>query len=336
MNENTKTQRLDRAWGALLGGAIGDAMGMPASFFTRRQIKERYGFISDFLDPGEGQEAHGDLSAGDVTDDSQEALLLARVLAEKGRFDRDDFLEKMKTWAREARMLESTVIGPSTRRFLEAVTEGRDPEPGAREAVTNGSAMRAAPLGIRFWQNQSVCAEEAARSSLPSHGSAPCVAGCCAVARAVAAGVEGGHSLREVMELAEAGALYGESIGFDIPAPSVARRIAWAREVVDRYAPEGPERVLDELVALLGAGMQVWESVPFSLGVFYAAHGDPGQAILLAANAGDDADTNASIAGAIAGAYSGALSLPFAWMSRFPSPSQGGTDYLGLAARLLD
>ena len=40
---------LDRAYGALVGGAIGDAMGMPASFLTREQIKNTYGYIEDFL-----------------------------------------------------------------------------------------------------------------------------------------------------------------------------------------------------------------------------------------------------------------------------------------------
>ena len=37
--------RLDRAYGALVGGAIGDAMGMPASFLTRQQIRTAYGYI---------------------------------------------------------------------------------------------------------------------------------------------------------------------------------------------------------------------------------------------------------------------------------------------------
>lgn len=43
--------RLDRAYGALVGGAIGDAMGMPASFLTRQQIRTAYGYIQDFLTP---------------------------------------------------------------------------------------------------------------------------------------------------------------------------------------------------------------------------------------------------------------------------------------------
>lgn len=310
------TSPFDRACGALIGGAIGDAMGMPASFFTRKQIKARYGFIQDFLPPGAGQQAHSGLLAGDVTDDTQEGLIIAHILAEKGNFDRDEFLKQMRQWALDARMLESTVIGPSTRRFLEAVTEGRDPEPGARESRTNGSAMRVAPVGIRFWADHDECARQAAASSLPSHGSAPCVAGACAVACAVAAGIRGGYRPQEIMDLAYQGALYGESLGYDIPAPSLSARILLARKIVDRQRGKGLEACIDELCALIGAGMEVYESVPFSLGVFYAAEGDGKNSILAAVNAGDDADTNASIAGAIAGAFSGAERLPAAWRNQ--------------------
>ena len=49
MNEENKI--LDRAYGALAGGAVGDAMGMPASFLTRSQIEKSYGYIRDFLEP---------------------------------------------------------------------------------------------------------------------------------------------------------------------------------------------------------------------------------------------------------------------------------------------
>lgn len=307
---------LDRACGALVGGAVGDAMGMPASFFTRRQIKEQYGFIRDFLPPSAEQLAHGELEAGDVTDDTQETLILARSLCEKGRFDRQDFLRGMADWARDSAILSTNVIGPSTRRFLQAVTEGRDPAPGARDSRTNGSAMRAAPVGIRFWDDPALCARQAAESSLPSHGSAPCVAGACAVACAVAAGVRGGCTPGELLEAARKGAEYGESVGWDIPAPSVAARIGLARDIVDRRRTHGPEACIDALCALIGAGMEVWESVPFSLGVVYAARGRVKDSILFAVNAGDDADTNASIAGAVAGAFEGLGALPSPWRQR--------------------
>lgn len=309
-------ERFDRACGALLGGAVGDALGMPASFFTRKQIKEHYGFIRDFLPPAEAQQAHGALEAGDITDDTQETVLLARSLCSKGRFDRADFLQRMARWAEDSAILSTTVIGPSTRRFLEAVTQGRDPEPGARESRTNGSAMRVAPVGIRFWQDAALCAREAAESSRPSHASAPCMAGACAVACAVAAGVRGGYSPGEILDAAYEGALYGESAGCDIPAPSVAGRILLARKTVDRQREKGLDACIDELCALIGAGMEVYESVPFALGIFYAAEGDVQNSLLAAVNAGDDADTNAAIAGAVAGAYRGASALPSHWRQR--------------------
>lgn len=325
---------LDRAWGCLVGGAIGDAMGMPASFFTRNEIKKTYGYIEDFLEPiAEVQEYHGDLHAGEITDDTQESIIIAEVLIEKGVFNKEAFTEKMRKWAIENKMLESTVIGPSTRRFLSAVAEGRDPSEGAKTSDTNGSAMRVAPVGIRYYYDFDLCARSAAESSLPSHGSAPAVAAACAVAVACAAGIRGGFSPGQVMEEARKAAVYGEGIGFDITAPSVSKRIALAKRIVDEKKPEGMNVVLDELVGIFGAGMKSYESIPLALGVFYAAEGNAKQGIIAAVNAGDDADTNASICGAICGAYSGIKKLPEDWIFRVEKTS--GENFRNTASLLL-
>ena len=118
----------DRAYGALIGGAIGDAMGMPASFLTRRQIKDTYGYIQDFLTPEKKVQAfHGDLKAGEVTDDTMESVIVGQVLIQCGEFSEKAFNAAMKQWAIQQKMLESTVIGPSTRRYLTALVEGTDP-----------------------------------------------------------------------------------------------------------------------------------------------------------------------------------------------------------------
>ena len=162
--------RLDRAYGALVGGAIGDAMGMPASFLTRQQIRTAYGYIQDFLTPQkEVQSYHGNLQAGEITDDTMESVIITRVLLNHGEFSEAAFNEAMKDWAIRQRMLESTVIGPSTRRYLEALIQGRDPKITAGQGVTNGSAMRVAPIGVRYWKDLGQCLEMAAASSLPSH-----------------------------------------------------------------------------------------------------------------------------------------------------------------------
>ena len=72
---------IDRAYGALVGGAIGDAMGMPASFFTRDKIKQVYGYITDFLEPEvNSQVYHGSLKAGEITDDTMESIIISNIL----------------------------------------------------------------------------------------------------------------------------------------------------------------------------------------------------------------------------------------------------------------
>ena len=83
---------IDRGYGCLVGGAIGDAMGMPASFLTREQIKNTYGYIEDFLKPDENvQKYHGSLEAGDITDDTMESIIISNVLIENDGFSETAF-----------------------------------------------------------------------------------------------------------------------------------------------------------------------------------------------------------------------------------------------------
>lgn len=326
---------LNRAYGCLAGAAIGDAMGMPASFLTRQMIKDTYGYIEDFLEPEpEAQQYHGNLHAGEITDDTQETIIVANVLIENGCFSTPRFNEAMKRWAIDAHMLESTVIGPSTRRFLTAVVEGKDPAPGAKQGDTNGGAMRVAPVGICYWNNMEQCIKAAADSALPSHGSAPAVAAACAVAAAVAAGIHGGYTVSQVYDFAIQGAQYGEKIGADYPAPLISKRLILAKTMIDQCKDQGMDCILDQLVGIFGASMKAYESAVIALGAFYAADGHAKKGILAAVNAGDDADTNGSICGAICGAYSGADALPQQWISRVENTS--GMDFKRMAKQLLN
>ena len=325
---------LDRAYGALVGGAIGDAMGMPASFLTRRQITDTYGYIRDFLEPEKDvQSYHGNLKAGEITDDTMESVIIGQVLIEYGAFSEEAFNHAMKKWAIEQRMLESTVIGPSTRRYLTALIEGTDPKLTAGKGVTNGSAMRVAPIGIRYHDNLAKCIEAAAASSLPSHGSKPAVAAACAVAAGVALGVHGGCTPRDILRAAADAAVYGEKVGAEITAPSVSRRLKLVETLVDQAKGADISSVLDELVAIFGASMMAYESVSIAFGAFYATGGHGANGVLAAVNAGDDADTNGSICGNLCGAYSGAQAFPPQWRSRVEKTS--GISFKTTASQLL-
>ena len=313
---------LDRAYGALVGGAIGDAMGMPASFLTREQIKNTYGYIKDFLKPDDDvQKYHGSLEAGDITDDTMESIIVSKVLIEHNGFSEEAFNNEMKKWAIEQKMLESTVIGPSTRRYLTALIEGRDPKETSGKGNTNGSAMRAAPIGVKYYNDIAKCIEAAVASSLPSHGSKPAVAAACAVAVAVSGGVHGGYSPNEILNMAYDAALYGEKKGADITAPMVSKRIKLIESIVDSVGEGGINDILDEIAGVFGASMFAYESVPVALAIFYAVNGNAKEGILGAVNTGDDADTNGSICGNICGAYSGASGLPDEWKERVQKTS---------------
>ena len=313
---------LDRAYGALVGGAIGDAMGMPASFLTREQIKNTYGYIKDFLKPDDDvQKYHGSLEAGDITDDTMESIIVSKVLIEHNGFSEEAFNNEMKKWAIEQKMLESTVIGPSTRRYLTALIEGRDPKETSGKGNTNGSAMRAAPIGVKYYNDIAKCIEAAAASSLPSHGSKPAVAAACAVAAAVSGGVHGGYSPNEILNMAYDAALYGEKKGADITAPMVSKRIKLIESIVDSVGEGSINDILDEIAGVFGASMFAYESVPVALAIFYAVNGNAKEGILGAVNTGDDADTNGSICGNICGAYSGASGLPDEWKERVQKTS---------------
>ena len=313
---------LDRAYGALVGGAIGDAMGMPASFLTREQIKNTYGYIKDFLKPDDDVQKYlGSLEAGDITDDTMESIIVSKVLIEHNGFSEEAFNNEMKKWAIEQKMLESTVIGPSTRRYLTALIEGRDPKETSGKGNTNGSAMRAAPIGVKYYNDIAKCIEAAAASSLPSHGSKPAVAAACAVAAAVSGGVHGGYSPNEILNMAYDAALYGEKKGADITAPMVSKRIKLIESIVDSVGEGSINDILDEIAGVFGASMFAYESVPVALAIFYAVNGNAKEGILGAVNTGDDADTNGSICGNICGAYSGASGLPDEWKERVQKTS---------------
>lgn len=313
---------INHAYGSLVGLAIGDAMGMPASFMTPKQIEERYGRITDFMVPHDEQKAHQQLKKGEVTDDTQECLIISSVLIEKGFFDEETFIAKMREWAITHKMLDSTVIGPSTRRFLESIIEGRDYRIAGRMGDTNGGAMRVAPIGIFYHGELDQAIDNAILSALPSHGSKPGVASTAAIAGAIAMAMKENITPKEVMEAAVYAARKGEEAGYDIPAPSVADRIQWAMELVEQHNGKSVEEICYLLYRYIGAGMKSYESIPFSLGVFYASYGRFEEGILAAINIGDDADTNGAIVGSLCGAFQGIDGIKKEWIEKIEAQNQ--------------
>src|SRR5262249_2045680 len=107
-----------RALGALYGLAIGDALGMPTQSLPRAVIVARYGPLVGGFHPGpDGHPVAAGLPAGAVTDDTEQALLLARlVVAGGGEIDAGGLARGLLGWGGSMRARGALgLLGPSTR-----------------------------------------------------------------------------------------------------------------------------------------------------------------------------------------------------------------------------
>ena len=215
------------------------------------------------------------------------------------------------------------LLGPSTKRAVEAVLAGTPPEEAGAAGATNGAAMRIAPVGIavpglpvrRPRTASTRCTRNAAvgsgrpggRGEHVTHNTGIALAGAAAVAAAVSAGV-GGATVAEATDAGHPGRARSRpaaATGWRAPTsrPASSGPPAWSRA--------GPRREAAELIyTLVGTSLATQESVPAAFAVLAAVPDDPWRACLLAASLGGDCDTIAAMAGAIAGACHGLGAFP--------------------------
>jgi ADP-ribosylglycohydrolase len=300
----------DRAKGALYGLGVGDALGMPTQMLSRRQIVERWGpLLTGFEAAPDDHPIAAGMPGGAVTDDTEQAALLGWLLVEgKGRVSPSEVAAALLSWEQQMAARGSLdLLGPSTKRALDAVANGTPPAEAGKHGDTNGAAMRITPVGIvAAADNLPGLVDRVQQASIATHNTSIALAGAAAVAAAVSAGIDGadvGAATQTAIAAAELGAQRGHwTAGAD-----VAARIRWA---VDLVAGAEPERAAEVIYTLVGTSLATQESVPAAFAVLSAVPGDPWQACLLAASLGGDCDTIAAMAGAIGGACHGLAAFP--------------------------
>ena len=297
----------ERALAAFHGLAIGDALGMPTQSMSRTAIAEDYGPISTFVDAGPRQPIAAGMPAGSVTDDTEQAVLLGRLLVEgDGRIDAEEFASRLLEWERQMERRGSLdLLGPSTKAALTRLDEGATVDDAGRFGTTNGAAMRITPVGIAVdVRPLSSFVDVVVRASEVTHNTSLGISAAAAVGAAVSAGV-GGADITEAVEVAVAAAALGERRGHWVAGGSVAARLRWAVGHL-RALPAG--RRAEELAEVVGTSVASQESVVAALALAAVAD-DPWDALCTAAACGGDTDTVAAMAGAVLGAVHG----PRAW-----------------------
>ncbi len=324
-----------RTLGCLYGMATGDALGVPSSFQTIGQIRQKWGWIDTFLPPEDDHIYHAGLKAGEYTDDTEQALALANSFIRHSKVVPEDLVDEIIKWADRVKDKYASPLGPSTERALKAIKAGTPISESGKTGNTNGSAMRISPVGIIHGLRGSTLQELVADvhlTCMPTHNTTVCVSSAAAIAWGVALCMRGETDLHKIVAGTVEAADYGEKFGNTISAPSIGRRIECICGMVEKST--GAKATLEELYALFGGGDLAADSVPVAIGLFLLGKADPKDVNEYCVNIGGDCDTNAAMAGAMAGAYSGVDAVPEAWRTTIDKMNSANLpDY---ARRLVD
>jgi len=277
----------DRLMGCLVGLAVGDAVGTALEFKPRGTFEP----ITDMVGGGPFR-----LEPGQWTDDTSMALCLADSLLECGGFDAEDQMQRYCSWRDEGLWSSQGVcfdIGNTVSLALNHFGETGEAIAGSTKPYSagNGCIMRLAPVPMFFYPEREQMTLRSAESSTTTHGARECVDSCRFLASVLFRAFEG---------CAKEEVLFGDRDSFE-GKPKVVEiaRGSYLKKRGDEISGTG--YVIDCLEASLYC---------FEKTTSYR------EAVLMAANLGDDADTTAAVCGQIAGAHYGMGGIPEAWVEK--------------------
>lgn len=297
--------RFSRAYGALAGLALGDALGMPTQAMSPQQIQTVYGHVTGLVDGDKSQPYAPGMAAGSVTDDTEQALLIASLLL-KGHgsglnLDASEFSHALLAW--EDSMIERgslDLLGPSTKAALERVRAGENPLRVGGEGTTNGAAMRVTPIGIAASTSDRQLFADAVWSSCQvTHATRQGFQSAALVAAAVSLGIDAGAA--DVTDLLWKAVAFVRSLperGAWSPEPDVVAATHRALKLAAQ-----PASSLEWLAEQIGTSVASAQAIPMAFALL--ARDPSPRALLQVANLGGDTDTIGAIAGAILGASLG-------------------------------
>jgi ADP-ribosyl-[dinitrogen reductase] hydrolase len=278
---------VDKALGAYLGLAVGDALGATVEFMTPAEIRERHGVHRDIVGGGWLR-----LGKGQVTDDTTMALALGRSILEAGTVDPKAIAEAFSGWMRA----KPVDIGHTVRRGIAHFRQtGETQVPENDHDAGNGACMRCLPIALYTLgaDLERVAAANRAQSHV-THNAPLGDAGTLTVIRMVQTALAGGP-------VAELRAL----------ADDLAARFPEYR--YDRRRQDNPGGYLPETLRAVFQAL-------FASGSFE-------DALVEVVNRGGDSDTTGAILGMIAGAHWGLGYIPARWLESLdPSVSRGCAD----------
>jgi len=282
---------ISRTRAAFVGLAIGDALGAPVEFMNSHEIKARHGVLRDLVGGGWLR-----LKPGQVTDDTEMALCIARALDAAGGWDLKGIADNFAGWLKS----KPVDVGDTCRRGIRNyMLKGIMDTPFNQWDAGNGTAMRMAPVALFTLGDDVLLTDCAVAQARLTHNHPLSDAACICLGRLVHLAVQGRAKNR-------------------------------LRKEVERFVEEYPAFRFDNYRGL--ASGYVVDTLQTVFHHFFRTTGFE-ECVVATVNQGGDADTTGAIAGMLAGAYYGMEQVPRRWLKRLDQKVMDETTRL--AERLL-
>jgi ADP-ribosylglycohydrolase len=283
---------LARAQGCLLGQLAGDSLGGLVEFSSVESIKAKYpNGVRELRDGGTWRNL-----AGQPTDDSEMALMMARTLVHAGQYDRGAVLDAYCHWWQLAFDRGNTLmqaLGPATPGKSTAERLRLAEQHASQTSQSNGSLMRVSPLGIFGAERPKEAAGWAREDSRLTHPHPVCQDACAVFVAALATAIRSGGNPQECYEAALQ----------EAERSSIHASVRKALEAAAQAAPADFVHQMGwVLIALQNAFYQLLHAPNLEEGIINSVM------------RGGDTDTNAAIAGALLGAVYGRQAVPMGWV----------------------
>ncbi len=276
-----------RALGAVIGSAVGDALGAPFEFGPPRQYSARFpepviGGIGEMT-------GGGGWEPGEFTDDTQMAIVQAESILECDGIDGADLFDRFRVWARSA-----ADVGNQTRSVLSSGQAWHEAAPdhfrrNPMNGAGNGSLMRSTPTAVRYADGTADATVAAALdTSIITHGDPAAGWGTALYHLMIRAALRGDDPFAELAD------------GLDRLPDALQPR--YRTMLAPDWSPAGSDmRNVTVWGCLAQAVWAVRRSDSFA------------DAVVTAIELGDDTDTVAAVAGGLAGAIHGIQAIPSRW-----------------------
>lgn len=279
-----------------MGGAIGDAMGMPVETLSRHSIIKRFGEVTTLLPRISRTRIK---PAGSWTDDTHLCMLTAKSLLENKNIN----IEHLTRTYIEA-LDHPFGITCTTREALELRALGKDPAleiKGPRHSGC-GAAVRMPPVALTYHQDMDVLLEHAIAVSKITHHDNDAVGGAVATAFTIA------WALRDEVKIPD----FLSNLKNIMASLKSNLQFSFGLDGLVNNMFNDPKETIDGIVDIGDDGASI-RLIPSAIYAFMKNPGNFEKMILDCVNAGGDADSRAAIAGYISGAFNGMDAIPTYW-----------------------